>query len=99
MYVGVEDIGPWVNAFLERLIPLLTNREIQVRALLENAAITIGRLGLVCPSLVGPKLELFVEAWCTSLSDIRDNLEKESAFYGMCKMIELNPQAALPVNW
>ncbi|CAG8612556.1 16942_t:CDS:2, partial [Acaulospora colombiana] len=56
------EMQPWIPPLLERLIPLLTN-ESTPRTLLENAGITIGRLGLVCPQLVAPHLDTFSEAW------------------------------------
>lgn len=53
---------PWIPPLLDRLIQLLTS-ETTPRTLLENAGITIGRLGLVCPQLVAPHLDVFSEAW------------------------------------
>ncbi|OZJ02963.1 hypothetical protein BZG36_04519 [Bifiguratus adelaidae] len=88
------EIQPWVQPFLQRLIPLLNN-EHTPRTLAENAAITIGRLGLVCPDVVAPHLEHFVEMWCKSLRTIRDNEEKASAFKGLCEMVGRNPQGAV----
>lgn len=54
-------------------------------------AITIGRLGYVCPQEVAPMLQQFIRPWCTSLRNIRDNEEKDSAFRGICTMISVNP--------
>ena len=34
---------------------------------------------------------LFIRCRCTSLRNIRDNEEKDSAFRGMCQMITVNP--------
>lgn len=59
-------------------------------------AITIGRLGFVCPAEVAPSLPQFVRKWCSSLRNIRDNEEKDSAFRGMCCMIQVNPNGILP---
>uniref|UniRef100_A0A673NMY3 Transportin-1 n=1 Tax=Sinocyclocheilus rhinocerous TaxID=307959 RepID=A0A673NMY3_9TELE len=53
--------------------------------------ITIGRLGYVCPQEVAPMLQQFIRPWCTSLRNIRDNEEKDSAFRGICTMITVNP--------
>ena len=55
------------------------------------AAITIGRLGYVCPQDVAPSLDQFIKPWCISLRNIRDNDEKDSAFRGVCSMIGVNP--------
>lgn len=54
-------------------------------------AITIGRLGYVCPADVAPALAQFVKPWCITLRNIRDNDEKDSAFRGVCAMIGANP--------
>ncbi|TPX63432.1 hypothetical protein SpCBS45565_g06611 [Spizellomyces sp. 'palustris'] len=89
-----REMQPWVHPLLERLIPLLTNPQTP-KAILENAAITIGRLGYVCPDLVAPHIQTFIQPWCENLRLIRDNLEKESAFQGMCRMIELNPNGVM----
>ena len=32
-----------------------------------NVAITIGRLGLVCPAEVAPMLQQFIRQWCVSI--------------------------------
>ncbi|KAJ1876540.1 hypothetical protein LPJ66_012298, partial [Kickxella alabastrina] len=74
-----------------RLVPLLNNEATPV-TLAENAAITIGRLGLVCPAIVAPNLEVFAERWCRVLLSVKDNEEKSSAFRGMMTMIGTNPQ-------
>ncbi|CAG8640503.1 13232_t:CDS:10, partial [Acaulospora colombiana] len=50
------------------------------KSLTENAAVTIGRIGLVQPEAVAPHLESFAVAWCQALVDIKDNEEKDSAF-------------------
>ena len=65
------------------------------KTLLENTAITIGRLGLVCPVEVAPFLPQFLPMWCQTLRTIRDNEEKDSAFRGICAMISVNPQGVL----
>ena len=82
----------YVQPMLARLIPLL-NRPETPRTLLENSAIAIARLGYVCPTLVAPHLQEFIQPWCQSLRSIRDNSEKESAYLGLCKMVQLNPNA------
>jgi transportin-1 len=45
---------------------------------------------------VAPSLQQFVRPWCTSLRNIRDNDEKDSAFRGMCQMISVNPAGVVP---
>jgi hypothetical protein len=55
-------------------------------------AITLGRFGLHCSQEVAPFLSDFIRAWCLALRNIRDNEEKDSAFRGLCYMINMNPQ-------
>lgn len=61
------------------------------------SAITLGRLGISCASEVAPFLPQFIRPWCLALRNIRDNDEKESAFRGLCNMINLNPAGVLAV--
>ncbi|KAI8339859.1 armadillo-type protein [Chlamydoabsidia padenii] len=89
-----NEIEPYVEPLLQRLFPLMVNTTLQ-RTLLENVAITIGRLGLIRPTMVAPHLENFIHPWLIALSPVRDNEEKASAFTGLCEMIKVNPPGAL----
>ncbi|XP_046544808.1 LOW QUALITY PROTEIN: transportin-1-like [Haliotis rubra] len=84
------DMQPYVQLALGHLVDII-NRPNTPKTLLENTAITIGRLGLVCPQEVAPMLQQFIRQWCTSLRNIRDNEEKDSALRGICLMIGANP--------
>ncbi len=44
-----------------RLVPILLKHEMLNKSLIENTAITIGRLGLVAPELMAPSLEGFMQ--------------------------------------
>lgn len=88
------DMKPYVQMLLNPLV-IIINRPNTPKTLLENTAITIGRMGFVCPQEVAPSLNNFVRPWCTSLRNIRDNDEKDSAFRGMCQMISVNPQGVV----
>lgn len=85
-----QDMQSSVSMVLGPLVDII-NRSNTPKTLLENTAITIGRLGLVCPQDVAPHLHQFIRQWCTSLRNIRDNEEKDSAFRGVCLMIGVNP--------
>ncbi len=89
------DMRQYVQLLLQPLI-IIINRPNTPKTLLENTAITIGRMGFVCPQEVAPSLGQFVRPWCTSLRNIRDNDEKDSAFRGMCQMISVNPGGVVP---
>ncbi|KAJ3600654.1 hypothetical protein NHX12_031632 [Muraenolepis orangiensis] len=84
------EMQPYVGVVLPHLVEII-NRPNTPKTLLENTAITIGRLGYVCPQEVAPQLQQFIRPWCTSLRNIRDNEEKDSAFRGICIMIGVNP--------
>ncbi|KAG4073810.1 hypothetical protein HA402_001034 [Bradysia odoriphaga] len=90
-----ENTRSFIPLVLSKLI-IIINRPNTPKTLLENTAITIGRLGYVCPVEVAPYLQEFVRQWCTSLRHIRDNDEKDSAFRGMCHMITVNPVGVVP---
>lgn len=53
---------PYIPVVLNQLIEII-NRPNTPKTLLENTAITIGRLGLVCPQDVAPLLQRFIRQW------------------------------------
>lgn len=72
------------------------NRQQLNKSLLENSALTLGRVGLILPDAIAPKLEQFAKTVFAALRNIRDDVEKEQAFHGLNAMIKLNPTAMLP---
>lgn len=84
------EFRQWVNPLIARLIPILLHPKAP-RSLHENAAVSIGRIGLMHPALVAPHLPEFAQAWCQALYEIRDNEEKDSAFRGFCTLVQTNP--------
>ena len=89
-----EGMKPYLQLVLQQLIENI-NRPGTPKTLLENTAITIGRLGFVCPAEIAPFLPQFICMWCNTLRNIRDNEEKDSAFRGVCAMISVNPNGVL----
>ena len=76
------------------------------RALLENAAIALGRLALVAPEAVAhelaamppapsPAAKTLLHAWAESLTVVSDPAEREQAYLGLCAALRLNPQPGL----
>ena len=59
------------------------------------SAITLGRVAWVCPGQIAPHLAHFVGPWCYALRNIRDDIEKEHAFLGLCALLRANPEVAL----
>lgn len=89
-YSDDPEFHQWVNPLISRLIPILLHPKAP-RSLHENAAVSIGRIGLMHPTLVAPHLPEFAQAWCQALYEIRDNEEKDSAFRGLCTLVQINP--------
>ncbi|XP_024516729.1 transportin-1 isoform X2 [Selaginella moellendorffii] len=89
-----KEIAPIVMGVISCLVPILSSVENVNKSMLENSAITLGRLGWVCPELVAPHIDHFMKIWCQSLAMVRDDIEKEDAFRGLCAMVRLNPGGA-----
>lgn len=53
---------------LSSLIAFLDPEQELNKSLIENSAITLGRLAWVCPDLVSPHMEHFMQSWCGALS-------------------------------
>ncbi|XP_020550313.1 transportin-1-like isoform X1 [Sesamum indicum] len=90
-----KEMSPVVLMVVSCLVPILQRPEGLNKSLIENSAITLGRLAWVCPELVSPHMEHFMQPWCIALSMIRDDIEKEDAFRGLCAMVRTNPSGAL----
>ena len=105
---GAAPLAPHVDRLMNNLILILAPHPILSTvggpavqpkpvqgSLLENASITIGRLGLVCPQQVSGRLGEFARPWFRQLELLRDNGEKEHAYHGMCSVVEANPATVL----
>ena len=91
--IPVDTLQPAVAPLAERLVPILAAPAgAMPRSILENSAITLGRVAWMCPEPLAGALEHFVWPWCQVLRSIRDDLEKEHAFLGLCRLLRLNPQ-------
>ncbi|KAG6536071.1 hypothetical protein ZIOFF_001113 [Zingiber officinale] len=90
-----QEVAPIVLTVISSLAHILQNGEGLNKSLLENSAITIGRLAWVCPELVAPHVEHFIQSWCITLCMIRDDYEKEDAFRGLCAIARANPSGTV----
>ncbi|XP_044508458.1 transportin-1-like [Mangifera indica] len=90
-----QEVSPVVMTVISSLVLILQHSEELNKSLIENSAITLGRLAWVCPEMVAPHMEHFMQSWCIALSMIRDDIEKEDAFRGLCAMVKANPSGAL----
>ncbi|KAI9020791.1 armadillo-type protein [Phycomyces nitens] len=85
-----NGIDAYAEALLECLIPILTDPEAP-ESLQENVIITIGRLGLSCSHILSQQPTHFVRPWLRKSRDISENSEKDTAFQGMCRLINVSP--------
>lgn len=90
-----QSMKQFVGTLIEPLIVVINSQQNMQRTLLENTAITIGRLGQFCGEEMAPHIQRFIRPCCYSLRNIKDNAEKESAFIGLCNMINMNPVGVL----
>ncbi|GAM23333.1 hypothetical protein SAMD00019534_065080 [Acytostelium subglobosum LB1] len=89
-----QEIKPHVKDILAKLIPIMQNVKLN-RNILENTAITLGRMGLVSADVCAPRIEEFIQCWCMAIRAKIDDQEKDSAFRGMWVIISNNPSGAL----
>ncbi|KAG7273729.1 hypothetical protein CRUP_001809 [Coryphaenoides rupestris] len=86
-----------VKPCIAEFMPVLgTNLNPELISVCNNATWAIGPemqpyVAMALRLLVAPVLQQFIRPWCTSLRNIRDNEEKDSAFRGICTMISVNP--------
>ncbi|KAH9370747.1 hypothetical protein HPB48_016175 [Haemaphysalis longicornis] len=91
-----EAAKPYVHTVVANLVNIINCRPDAPKGLLENTAVTIGRLGYVCPEEVAPMLDKFIRSWCLSMRNVSGSEDKDSAFRGLCCMIEMNPVGIAP---
>eukprot|EP00887_Chlorella_sp_A99_P008169 scaffold12.g8169.t1 len=93
---STQELSPVALQALERLAMIISVPTGGLpRSLIENAAISLGRLAWVCPDQLAPHASHYLAAWCAVLRGIRDDIEKEHAFLGLCTVVRLNPQSAV----
>merc|ERR1712046_181194 len=93
--VGPEILLPYLDEVAQALAGLLARSQMRGRpSLLQtNAAISLGRLGVVSGQHLGKVFAHCAPAWCTVVKAAKNDEEKASAFQGFCIMIKANPQA------
>ncbi|KAI5458433.1 armadillo-type protein [Mariannaea sp. PMI_226] len=85
-------MAPWVPELLQRCSEIMVNPRVP-KALTENAAMALGRLGLHNSEMLGPALSNFAEDWLNIMLDVDPTEEKATAFKGFAMIVGRNPQA------
>lgn len=86
---------PLLDVAIPSLIRVVNISRIH-QVLVENTAVTLGRLGLVMPDVLAPRLETFAGGMLAAVIGIIDDNDKEHAFSGMNALIKLNPSGFMP---
>ncbi|KAG2499029.1 hypothetical protein HYH03_003214 [Edaphochlamys debaryana] len=94
--VEPERIAPHAEAIAHRMTSILSYQGRMPPSILENCSIALGRTAWRCPEVLAPHLGHFAGPWCAQLRNIRDGTEKEHAFLGLCRLVRINPEGALP---
>jgi len=89
-----EAVAPHAERVSAALHFILSGGVRVTHGLRENAAITMGRVAASAPAALAPHLGHFLAPWCNALRGLRDEVEKEDAFRGLCRLVPLNVEAA-----
>lgn len=87
-----KAMARYVPELLERFVEIISNPQVP-RAVNENAAIALGRLGIENSELLSPHLDKFAEEFLNSTDDLDESEEKATALQGFATVVSRNPQA------
>ncbi|CDI81877.1 GD13948, related, partial [Eimeria acervulina] len=79
--VSPEVLSPFAVPLSSLLICIIHKQDMH-KALLQNVAITLGRLAGVCPSALSPLLPDFLSRWCVLSRTTKNDADKAGAFRG-----------------
>jgi len=85
-------MAPYVEKLFERLLAIIQANNIP-KSMTENAAISLGRLGLGSCDELAPHLASFAEPFLRALAKVAETDEKDSAFKGFILIVGRNPEA------
>ncbi|KZF23640.1 ARM repeat-containing protein [Xylona heveae TC161] len=89
---GPEGMGPFLDILYERLVTIMTNPELP-DSLVENAAIAIGRLGILSAPALAPHVAELVGPFLEQMEKVEFTDEKADAFRGFTRIVALNAAA------
>lgn len=87
-----NNMEPFVETLLQRLLPILSSVKASPN-LLENTAVTIGRLALAAPQTVAPHLGEIIRLWSQTMVHVSAGPEQDAALRGICEAAKYNPSA------
>ena len=89
-----EVVAPYAQTLGASFVGVLQMQMIQ-RSLGENAAIALGRFAMRCPEQLSAGFGELLSPWCGALRRLRDGVEKEHAFAGLVKLVQVNAQGGV----
>ena len=85
-----QETKPYLENYINLLVPILNSQDTE-STVLENCAVTLGRIGLIGSEVIAPRLVEFILPWSKNFVHLDDNEEKQTGLQGMIKSISLNP--------
>lgn len=85
-----QPIEPFVPSLLDKMLPIMPSVKASA-SLLENTAVTIGRLALAAPGAVAPRLGDILKLWSQTMMHVSQGEEQDSALRGICTALASNP--------
>ncbi|KAN0070709.1 Armadillo-type fold [Elaphomyces granulatus] len=86
------DLSPYLDRLYQGLLTIISNEEV-IDSVNENAALTLGRLGIGGSESLAPRLGEYADIFLKSMSKIDFTREKASAFLGFNQVVMRNPHA------
>ena len=87
-----QGMAPYIEELYDRLFNIINNPDVP-SSVNENAAISLGRLGLYCSQALALHLAEFAKLFLQIVEPVGDTDEKSQAFLGLNRTIVINPQA------
>ncbi|KAK6204368.1 putative importin, protein [Scheffersomyces amazonensis] len=85
------EMKNYLSNLVDLIIPILNAPDTQ-QAVLETAAVCLGRMGINGGAeIIAPKLIDFIVQWCSHMIYFSENEEKSTSFQGMLTIINANP--------
>ncbi|KAK6465074.1 putative importin, protein [Scheffersomyces coipomensis] len=89
--LNYNEMKDYLPNLVDLIIPVLLGSDMQ-QAVLETAAVCLGRMGINGGAQVlAPRLSEFIAEWCSHMIYFSENEEKSTSFQGMLNIINANP--------
>jgi transportin-1 len=90
-----ESFAPAVEQVLERVVPILLDDTTNT-SILHNCAVCISRASIHHAVAIAPHVGQFLKPWCYALRRMEEGSERQTAYAGLCCVVEQNPRDVMP---